>query len=129
MSTNPQLRAYVENDHATQGERVKSYIKNHFLCTIDEISRDLQIPKSTVTARLSPLLKSGEVGMREPDKGNTEYFATESEHERLLAASKYKKRNHPVTKLWARLKKEGKGSQTIYANLMAVYNELEGTNF
>lgn len=129
MSTNPQARAYYDIPKEAQKLRVKHYVDHHFLCDLDDMSRDLGLPKSTLTARLSPYLKSGEVGEREPEHGNTQYFTTECETEKQLAAHKYKARNHLITKTWKRLKKEGRGTQTIYAHLMAVYNELEGTNF
>ena len=128
MSTIAQINAYGR-DHGTQSQRVLAYVQVNHLCTIDEMKQALGIPKSTVTARLSDHLKSGAIGQYEPETGNTQYFGTTTISERHREAHKYQKRNHPVTKLWKRLEKEGRGSQSIHAHLMAVYNELEGTNF
>lgn len=128
MSTAAQARAYQQVDDETQGAMVERIVLENYLCTIDDVKALTKLPKSTITARLNPRLKSGVIGEYHPNQGNTQYFVTQTPEEANREAYKYKTRNHPITKLWKRLQKEGSGTQAVYAHLMATYDAMEGTN-
>jgi len=125
MSTNPQLRAYVENDHDSQKERVRRYVEHHEDQDVNEIAKGLNLPPGRVTARLNDLQKEGEVVGQEPSKGNTTYYVPESESLKRIKAAQYSRKNHWVTKFFHKANKTGHMTDELKNELLQLFYAVQ----
>lgn len=126
MSTNPQLRAYYDNDHLPQKERIRLYVKSNSDKDANEIGKALGLPPGRVTARLSELQATGEVvGYDLSDGSNTRYYVPESEALGKIKANEYNARNHWVTKFAKKVEREGLLTNELKTELLTLYYALQ----